>query len=764
MLLPALVIFLGAFLLFQVQPLMGKFLLPWFGGGPGVWTTCLLFFQTLLLGGYAYAHWLTTRLDLRRQSTVHLGLLAAAIVCLPIMPGAGWKPAGSEAPIGRILLLLAANVGLPYLAISATGPLVQRWFSLSHPGVSPYRLYALSNAGSLLALVSFPFVFEPLASRTALGWGWSAGLVVFAGLCGTLAWRLRGLAASPEDGRPRTEASQAPADPGAQTPDPGPQNPSATDRLLWFCLPAVASLLLVAVTNKVCLDIAAVPFLWVLPLAVYLLTFILCFDHPRWYSRPLWSALLVAGCGASARCLHDSTIALPVQAGVFVATLLAACMVCHGELYRLRPPSARLTGYYLTIAAGGAAGSIFVALLGPAIFADYREWQLGLVLALYFTGIVCLLRRSESLAVGAAVGAVLITFAIPALEAETSRGPAVWFSTWAKETFLFYREHAPALAAGLVVLAAALRKGGRVGVAGWWHPRMCAVPLLAAVLLGSVFVLQARKDGANVFAAARNFYGAYKVHLYGEEHERSRSYLLSHGGITHGLQFTHEDYLNWPTSYYGATSGVGRALDSLTAPRHVGLVGLGAGSLAVYGQPGDRFRFYEIDPAIVDVAHRHFSYVKNSLANINIVLGDARLTLEDELRRGQSQQFDLLILDAFSGDAIPVHLLTREAMALYLEHLRPGGILAIHISNRHLDLRPVVEGLARHHSLHFVNISDNVAKEDWWLYNTSWMLLSADAARLEVPEIRKAAEEPPDETARYVDWTDDHASLFSILK
>jgi spermidine synthase len=439
-------------------------------------------------------------------------------------------------------------------------------------------------------------------------------------------------------------------------------------------------------------------------------------------------------------------------------------MVCHGELYRLRPPAARLTGYYLTIAAGGAAGSVFVALLGPLLFADYREWQLGLVLALYFAGTVCLLRRSRSLALGAAVGAVLVTFAIPALQAETSRGFTVWFSAWAQETFLFYQEHAPALAAGLVILVVTLRRGWRVGVAGWWQPRMCAVPLLAAVLLGVVFVRQAGKDGANVFAAARNFYGAYKVHLHGEEDERSKSYLLSHGGITHGLQFTHPDYLNWPTSYYGATSGVGRALDSLPVPRHVGLVGLGAGTLAVYGQPGDRFRFYEIDPAIVDVAHRHFSHLKNTLAATDIVLGDARLTLEDELRRGQGQQFDLLILDAFSGDAIPVHLLTREAMALYLAHLRSGGIIAIHISNRHLDLRPVVEGLARHHGLHFVNISDNVAKENWWLYSTSWMLLSADAARLGAPEIRDAAEEPPDETARYVDWTDDHASLFKVLK
>ncbi len=751
MFLPALTIFLGAFLLFQIQPLMGKFLLPWFGGGPGVWTTCMLFFQLLLLGGYAYAHGLTTRFKPRQQAVVHLVLLGLAAAFLPVIPGAGWKPAGSEVPVARILLLLTATVGLPYLALSATGPLVQRWFSLGHPGASPYRLYALSNAGSLLALVSFPFVFEPLASRTALGWGWSAGFIVFAGLCGTLAWRVRGL---PEDGERRPDGEATPATDSA---------PAATDRLMWFALPAVASLLLVAVTNKICLDIAAVPFLWVLPLAVYLLTFILSFDHPRWYARGVWSALLVAGCGASARCLADSTVSLPVQVGVFVTTLLAAGMVCHGELYRLRPVTTRLTGYYLVIAAGGAAGSLFVALGGPLLFADYRELQVGLVLALYFTGVVSLLRRSRSLAFGAAAGALAIPFCVAALQAETSRDVAAWFSTWSQETVGFFGDHASIIGAGAAFLAVTLRDGWRIGT-GSWHVRMAAIPLVAAVLFGVLFVVQANKDGAQVFAAARNFYGAYKVQLYGEEDERSRSHLLSHGGIVHGMQFTHPQYLDWPTTYYGATSGVGRALDTLPGKRRVGLVGLGAGSIAVYGRPDDTFRFYEIDPAIVGVAREHFSFLQRTAAQVEIVLGDARLTLEDELRRGGSQEFDLLVLDAFSGDAIPVHLLTREAMALYLAHLKPGALLAIHISNRHLDLRPVVEGLARHHALHFVTISDTAGKENWWLYNTTWMLLSADATRLQADVIRQAAEEPPDETARYVDWTDDHASLFEILK
>lgn len=747
----ALTIFLGAFLLFQIQPLMGKYLLPWFGGGPGVWTACLLFFQTLLLGGYAYAHWLTTRLPGRRQAAVHGALLAASLAFLPVIPGVGWRPAGGGEPVTGILLLLTFSVGLPYLTLSATGPLLQRWFSLTHPGASPYRLYALSNAGSLLALLSFPFLFEPLATRTTLAWGWSAGLVVFAGLCGACAWRIHG--------RPELPAAGGPVPPGN---DAGP-GPSRTDRLLWWMLPALASLLLVATTNKICLDIAAVPFLWVLPLTAYLLSFILSFDHPRWYSRRWWSALFTAGCGATARCVADASVALPVQVGVYLVTLFAACMVCHGELYRLRPAPARLTGYYLTIAAGGAAGSIFVALLAPLLFADYRELQLGLVLLLYFTGIVCLLQRSRSLALGTAIGALAALYAVPALQAETGRGAAAWFSSWAAESYGFFRANAPGIASGLVLVAVTLRSGWRLGT-GAWQRRMSALPLLLAVLLGVVFVLQARIDGANVFAAARNFYGAYKVHLYDEESDRSRCHLLSHGGITHGLQFVHPDLSAWPTTYYGATSGVGRALDSLAGPRRVGLVGLGAGTLAAYGRPGDLFRFYEIDPAIVAVARQNFTYLRHTPARVEIALGDARLTLEDELRHGPGGRFDLLILDAFSGDAIPVHLLTREAMALYLRHLRPGGIIAVHISNRHLDLRPVVEGLARHHGLRFVNISDNVKDGDWWLYNTSWMLLTADPARLEVESIRLAAEEPPDETAEYVEWTDDHASLLDILK
>lgn len=749
----ALTIFCGAFLLFQLQPLMGKYLLPWFGGGPGVWTTCLLFFQTLLLGGYAYAHWLTSRLRPARQASVHVALLIVALAFLPIIPRETWKPSGSDAPILHILLLLGSTVGLPYLALSATGPLLQRWFGLLHPQASPYRLYALSNAGSLLALLSYPFVFEPWLSRTTQSWAWSGGLVVFVVLCAACAWRVRRL----PDPIVAGVADPGGSEQGSPTPT------SSFDRLLWFVLPAIASLLLVATTNKVSLDIAAVPFLWVLPLAIYLLSFILCFDHPRWYSRRWFSALFTAGCAATTHLLGMRTAPMLLQVIAYSTTLFAGCMVCHGELFRVRPAPARLTGYYLVIAAGGAAGSMLVALIAPLVLADFRELQIGLTLLMYFIGVICLLHKSEALAVGPAIGLALMSLAVPAVRAATDRGVAHWFVSWGQETVALYGSHLAVIAAAVLVVALALRDGWRVGT-GAWRRRMCVIPLVFSMLLGAAFIQQAHRDGETVFAASRNFYGAHKLHLYGEDSGTTRFFLLSNGGITHGIQFTPKIYSNWATTYYGAASGVGRALDSLHGSRRAGFVGLGAGSLAVYGRAGDTFRFYEIDPSIVDVARRHFTYLRDSAAKIDVVLGDARLSMEAELRRGEAQQFDLLALDAFSGDAIPVHLLTREAVATYLRQLRPGGILAVHISNRHLDLRPVVEGLARHHGLRFVTITDNVDDKEWWLYTSTWMLLSADPARLEVPEIRNAAEAAPDDTAEVVDWTDGHASLFSILK
>ena len=768
----ALTIFCGAFLLFLVQPLMGKYLLPWFGGGPGVWTTCLLFFQLLLLGGYAYAHYLQ-RLAPKRQALVHLVLLGVALVFLPIVPGAQWKPASVGEPVGRILLLLTATLGLPYLVLSATGPLLQRWFSFAHPGVPPYRLYALSNAGSLLALLAYPFFFEPRFARGTVALGWSAGLVVFAGLCGACAWRLRKVSPGGSGSRPtanvrNTNIHEPAPPPESALPEPNVRNtnirePAPLDRFLWFALPALASLLLAATTNKLCLDIAAIPFLWVLPLGVYLLTFILCFDHPRWYSRGVFAALLVV-CGLLlAHVFSISNPQLYQQVGASIATLFVACMMCHGELHRLRPAPGRLTGYYLAIAAGGAGGSLFVTLLAPLLFADYRELQLGLVMLPYFLGVICWLHRSRALALGLAAGLVAIGPVLAALRADRGDAWYDWFGAFFRELGRLATSQWPAWLTAAVVLAIALYDGLRRNSA--WQRRLLLIPALVTALLAAIFTLQARRERHATYLAARNFYGAYQVGLFTEAPDPvSHFILLANGGTTHGQQFLNGQQQYWPTTYYSETSGVGRAFTALPGGiRHIGAVGLGTGTIAVYGRPGDTFRFYEINPAIADVAANTFSYLKNTRAKVSLALGDARLVMERELDQRTAEPFDLLVLDAFAGDAIPVHLLTREALQLYLRHLQPGGIIAIHISNRHLDLRPVVVGLAEDAGLHYAVIHDTVKKEHWWLYDTDWVLLSRDAEILQREAIQTALQIPPEGAERIV-WTDEHASLFSVVK
>jgi spermidine synthase len=755
----ALTIFTGAFLLFLVQPLIGKYILPWFGGSPGVWTTCLLFFQTLLLGGYAYAHLLTTKLRPRQQATVHLALLVLSLAWLPIIPGESWKPSADQEPTLRILVMLLATLGLPYLVLSATGPLLQRWFSFTHPTVPPYRLYALSNVGSLLALLGYPFVLEPLLSRSAQGLGWSGALVLFVALCGLCAWQVRRLPATID--APTAETNGETGDLAAAENSPAP-----ADKFMWLALPAVASILLMATTNKLCLDVAVVPFLWVLPLSLYLLTFILCFDHPRWYSRRLFGALFAAGCGAVAYLLDaGSAIRLPVQVTVYSVTLFAACMIAHGELYRMKPSPRHLTKFYLLISAGGALGGLVVAVLAPMIFNEYRELQLGLVLLAYLVGVVCLLYRSRSLAVGIALGALSLALVIPALAAGLSNDFGAWLGAFWREARGFYAERWREILAVLVLMFVSLRsaQGWRIGGTEW-RRRMAVFPLMVSLLLGVVFTIMATQSSRTLVTSSRNFYGTLKLHEYSEDEPDSRYLLLSHGETTHGLQLQHEAFAWRTTSYYGATSGVGRALDLLTGPRRIGLVGLGVGTLAVYGHPADTLHFYEINPDIVTLAENHFTYLQQTPAKVEIALGDARLVMEQELARGENQNFDLLALDAFSSDAIPVHLLTEEAFGIYLRHLRPGGVLAVHISNRYLDLRPVVEALARRYAMHFVTIDDEPEAEQWWLYASTWMLLTQDKKFLEQPDIADVAQEAPDADAEVVLWTDDHASMFKVLK
>ncbi len=680
----ALAIFLGAFLLFQVQPLIGKCILPWFGGTPGVWMACLLFFQVLLFCGYAYAHWATSRIGPKVQTLIHLGLLLAACAVLPIAPNAAWKPTGNEEPVSRILILLAVTVGLPFFVLSTTGPLLQSWFSRTFPGRSPYRLYALSNGGSLLALLTFPVVFEWAFPTQVLTSVWSWTFVAFAVICGFCAWRA---------GRRGNQTAETIG--SAAPPESGPSAATGT-RVLWFALAMVPSVLLLATTNQVCLDVASVPFLWIAPLMLYLLTFILCFDSDRWYSRRWVMPAAIVGLGSVYYVIGaGSNISLFKQVAVYFASFFLCAFVCHGELARRKPPARDLTLFYLLIAGGGAAGGMFVALIAPLLFSDYLELHLGLLAC---AGLMVVVLFSDSRS-------------------------------------LFYRG-GPALA-GLLLIA------------GWGA--------LAYGLLS-----EAAEQRARVIDSARNFFGVLRVtkadSLYGGAVEPILA--LWSGRIAHGFQYQRNELRDLPTAYYNRQSGVGRILSQPTdgRPRRVGLVGLGVGTLAAYAHPGDTFHFYEINPAVERLARAHFDFLSRCAGKVEVTLGDARLALE---RDQQSQNFDVLVLDAFSGDAIPVHLLTAEAFAIYERHLAPDGVIAVHISNRHFSLRPVVEAAAERY--HFftaaVDTPPNFSGRDGTRWVSSWILLSRSKKPLEVNEIRQWTL-PPDD--RRVVWTDDHVSLADV--
>jgi SAM-dependent methyltransferase len=681
----ALTIFTGAFLLFLVQPLIGKYILPWFGGTPGVWTTCMLFFQLVLLGGYAYAHFLSRWLKPRGQAVVHGALLLASLAVLPIVPADAWKPTSGDAPITHILLLLAATIGLPYFVVSTTGPLMQSWFSRLNPGRSPYRLYALSNIGSLLALLAYPFLIEPNVARKlqAVSWGWGLmAYVAFAVWCVALVWR-------------RGVADEVPAGGLAAVEEPT-EEPSLRHKFLWLALPACASALLLATTNKLCQDVAVIPFLWILPLSLYLLTFILCFDAQQWYWRPIFLPALLA-CFVWLICvLADiNTVRIGWQVAAFCMTLFVACMVCHGELYELKPHPRRLTGYYLMISLGGAIGGFLVAVVAPHVFQTYAElaWSCGACALLVW--LVCL-------------------------------------PNWRVPNFPWWRFHA------------------------WMVGSLVAMAVCLAF-----FIQSHEKD--NVIEATRNFYGAMSVLEYGAETPGSRYLLLQHGRITHGFQLTDPDQRRRLTSYYGEKSGVALAIRNFPrAHKRIGVVGLGTGTTAAFGEKGDYVRIYEINSEVKRLATSRFTFVNDTIGlggKVDIIMGDARLSMERE----EPQHLDVLALDAFSSDAIPVHLLTKEAVAIYGKHLAPDGVLAVHISNRYLDLEPVVENVAKEFGYERLSISDNDGEKDWWIYSSTWVLLSKNKEL--IAKIAALTDSTKEETTKKVVplWTDDYVSLWPIM-
>ena len=744
----ALTIFIGAFLLFQVQPLIGKYILPWFGGGPGVWTTCMLFFQALLLGGYTYAHFTSHGLKPRTQAIAHVVLLGAALALLPITPADTWKPHGDGNPTLQILALLTASLGLPYFVLAATSPLLQQWFSRAHPGASPYRLYALSNAGSLLALGSYPFFFEPHFTRQAQARLWGCGLAVFVVCCGYCAVKLW-KAPPAEDSDPF----------GGNSAGSEAAPPPVLQKILWLLLPACASVLLLATTNKLCLDVAVIPFLWVLPLALYLLSFIICFDNPRWYARLPFTLALVAALGGSCWALFKgSDASLYVQVGIYSGGLFICCMVCHGELYRLRPAPRHLTAFYLTIAAGGALGGLFVAVAAPKIFTDYYEMHLGLLLCGLLFIIACAHdRQPVSIKQWRWLSYALTLLVFGWLD---------WSLAWLGKHYpgipkICFTGLRVGMWAFLVLLVAFWLLRKRFGSFQHWRVLTCVWLSVGLLALGTALWIQAREsDGHRVFRA-RNFYGTLTVCEYRRDEPEAHYLLLQHGRITHGLQFVDPPQANWPTTYYGEASGVGLAVRALPAgSRRIGLVGLGTGTLTTYGQAGDYLRIYEINPEVQRVATSRFSYLCHCPAKVEVVLGDARLSMERE----PPQHFDLLALDAFSSDAIPVHLLTKEAFQIYERHMKTNGIIAVHISNHCLDLQPVVVNLARQFNYRLAVIDYDETDEAWWLYSSTWILLTRNEAILNSPAIREAAATVETNRVKVPLWTDDFASLFQILK
>jgi hypothetical protein len=672
----AFTVFLSALLLMAVQPMLGKRVLPWFGGTPGVWSACLLFFQAELFLGYALAHGLVRRAGPRLQLAVLVLLLGAASLLLPLGPAAGARPSTSAVdPAIAVLLLLAANVGLPYLALSATAPLVQHWFARSGAR-SPYALYACSNAGSLLGLLSYPFLIEPQLdlSRQAVLWSRLYALYAVA-LLSSCALALRAPAGALQ---PAQDTQAAAARPG-------------TRRVLeWFALSAIGSVLLVAGTNYITVDVAAFPLLWVVPLALYLLTFILAFSSERVGRRALLLPLWAACTGLLGVALFAQGMAsIAYQLGAVLAAIFVGCLLCHAELWRARPPAEQLSRFYLWVAAGGAAGGLFVALIAPRLFRGFYELQLA-VFASY---------------------AVLLstTAAEPDPQRKRSDRRMLWLG---------------------------------VGLAS---------SLIVATLYADN---KDRSSSGHVIEQRRGFFGVLRV-------TRLAAYdvqVLTHGRIRHGMQWLAPERRRQPTMYYAPESGIGRVLSvpARAGGRHVGVVGLGAGSIAAYARKGDRFRFYELDPDVVDLARTRFSFLRDSPATIEVAIGDGRILLEREPANG----FDVLVADAFASDAVPAHLLTVEAFGIYLRHLRSDGLLVVNAANRHIDVGRVVAGSARRHGL-ALRIIDTPSDVERGFSRARWALLARDARLLDAVAPASAAMAP---SGPPVIWTDDFSDLLSVLR
>jgi len=723
-------VFLGAALLFLVQPMFARMVLPLLGGSPSVWNTAMVFFQAVLLAGYGYVHLSTTRLGVRRQAMVHLALLALPIVLLPITLPRDWSPPVQQSPVFWLLALLAVSVGLPFFVVSTTGPLLQKWFASTRARAAsdPYFLYAASNLGSMLGLLSYPFLLEPslrLADQSRL---WAVGyglLVAFAVVCAFAVWRA-----------PRSSES-------VLEPTHGPDRAASSlaevtvyRRVRWVLLALAPSSLMLGVTTHLTSDIAAIPLLWVVPLAIYLLTFTLVFAPRTLIPRNLVLRVLPWTLVPIAVAVVTRVYVVWLLVPLHLLMQLCATLACHGELANDRPSTRHLTEFYLWLAVGGVLGGVFNALIAPRIFTSVTEYPLALVMIALLAPPLRPLesdRKSRTLDVAIPLGLALIIAGV------------VTTARWRGYTVAF--PEMVLLTLGLVIpLFSFARRPLRFGLG------------LAVLLLGLPILYS---DRGRELHAERSFFGVHRVLVDPVHHLR----CLVHGTTVHGAQSLDPARRDEPAGYYhrkGPMADVFRSLRARVQGARIAVAGLGAGTLAAYGEPGQDWTFYEIDPVVERIARdpRWFTYLRDARARTRVVLGDARLSLA----RAADQRYDLLVLDAYSSDAIPIHLVTCEALRLYLDRLAPHGVLAFHISNRYFDLAPVVGRLAADANLACRMRVDAISAADrsWGATSSRYVVMAREPGDLGAlatdPRWRSLGAD-----SSVALWTDDFASPLSVL-
>jgi spermidine synthase len=664
----ALAIFLGSTLLFLLEPIAAKRLVPLLGGSAAVWTTCLVFFQTALLLGYYVAHLLVTRTKPRTQVAAYIVLLVLSVLQLLSVVDPALQ-ANADRPIASVLTLLTRLIGVPFVALSATSPLLQAWFARTplRERADAYGLFAVSNVGSIVALLAYPWLIEPRLNLRAQTILIAIVLTMLAILAGVIGASVRNV----EDDRHKRTTDESAAVP-------------PTTRALWVALAACASLLLAATTTHISQNVAAVPLVWVVPLVAYLLSFVVAFATRTWPPRWLVVGLAIAGLLGSGLLLYGGIFDISIlsAAAAYCVGLFVLCLFLHSELYLRRPAPHHLTSFYLHVAAGGALGAVLVGLVAPLVSPGNYDFAIGLLLT-------------------AALGLVV---------------------AW---------------------------PGGGV-MRGVWT---------ALLVAGIGLVTTQVRDDRDAIVRVRNFYGTVRVthvHETGKADVRS----LYHGVIVHGRQVFRIDLRRVPNTYYARTSGLGLALDQCcrNRSRRIGVIGLGTGTVAVYGTAGDTIRFYEINRAVENIARSDFTYLADSPAYMELVRGDARVSLAAE----RPQRYDVLIVDAFSGDAVPAHLLTRQALEIYRRHLAPGGIVAFHVSNHFLTLAPVVEQLAENAGMQAVRVTspEDLTRQ---VLESEWVLVTANAEFLANPAVL-LARRPIDVPAGLRLWTDDYSSLFPIIQ